>query len=295
MQRLTLYSHPLRIIWQEPSVSRLLQGATPVYAKTLISRLFTLCAQAHSAAAALLLFPEEEPDMQAAQQELARETLRRALTDWLPLFSHRQATVEEWALLRRGDLSPLASAIFFDDDPHSWLTAGEQGWDAWFLRGRSDAARWLSVLQNIITPVLPMATSPDQTLMTRGPLDVSPLAIEYPLLSACCPGGKTTALRLLARCITLARSLSVLPTLRWNRFENDGWKIAVVETARGWLVHQARLTTSGTILDYRIISPTTRHAQSDGVIARELAAIPVSLWLQQLQVIDPCVAVNIVE
>lgn len=41
--------------------------------KTLISRLFTLCAQAHSVAAALLLFPEK-PDMQAAQQELARET-----------------------------------------------------------------------------------------------------------------------------------------------------------------------------------------------------------------------------
>lgn len=84
MQRLTVYSHPLRIIWQEAPIGRLLQGATPVYAKTLISRLFTLCAQAHSVAAALLLFPEEKPDMQAAQQELARETLRRALTDWLP-------------------------------------------------------------------------------------------------------------------------------------------------------------------------------------------------------------------
>lgn len=89
--------------------------------------------------------------------------------------------------------------------------------------------------------------------------------------------------------------MSALPTLRWNRFDDGEWKIAVVETARGWLVHQARLTTSGNILDYRIISPTTRHAQPDGVIARELATIPLSLWSQQLQVIDPCVAVNIVE
>ncbi|HCL1640637.1 TPA: ATP/GTP-binding protein [Salmonella enterica subsp. enterica serovar 4,[5],12:i:-] len=295
MQRLTLYSHPLRIIWQEPPVGRLLQGATPIFAKTLISRLFTLCAQAHSAAASLLLFPEEEPDMQAPQQELARETLRRALTDWLPIFSHRQATVEEWALLRRGDLSQLANTIFFDGDPHFWLAAGVQGWEAWFLQRRSDAARWLATLQNIITPTLPMASFPDQTLITRGPLDVSPLAIEYPLLSASFLSGKTTALRLLARCITLARSLSALPTLRWNRFDDGEWKIAVVETARGWLVHQARLTTSGNILDYRIISPTTRHAQSDGVITRELAVIPVSLWSQQLLVIDPCVAVNIVE
>lgn len=163
------------------------------------------------------------------------------------------------------------------------------------MQGRSDAARWLAALQNIITPTLPMASRPDQTLITRSPLDVSPLAIEYPLLSACCLSGKTTSLRLLARCITLARSLSALPTLRWNRFDNGEWKIAVVETARGWLVHQARLTTSGSILDYRIISPTTRHAQADGVIARELAAIPVSLWSRQLQVIDPCVAVNIIE
>lgn len=44
-----------------------------------------------------------------------------------------------------------------------------------------------------------------------------------------------------------------------------------------------------------LIETTTRHAQSDGVIARELATIPLSLWSQQLQVIDPCVAVNIVE
>ncbi|EBL0524387.1 ATP/GTP-binding protein [Salmonella enterica] len=295
MQRLTLYSHPLRIIWQEPPVGRLLQGATPVYAKTLISRLFTLCAQAHSAAASLLLFPQEEPDMQAAQRELARETLRRALTDWLPIFSQRQATVEEWALLRRGDLSSLASTIFFADDPHSWLAAGVQGWEAWFLQGHSDAARWLAALQSIVTPTLPIASSPDQALITHGPLDVSPLAIEYPLLSACCLSGKNTALRLLARCITLARSLSALPTLRWNRFDDGEWKIAVVETARGWLVHQARLATSGNILDYRIISPTTRHAQSDGVIACELAAIPASLWSRQLQVIDPCVAINIIE
>ncbi|APQ80440.1 ATP/GTP-binding protein [Salmonella enterica subsp. enterica serovar Typhimurium] len=233
--------------------------------------------------------------MQAAQQELARETLRRALTDWLPLFSHRQATAEEWALLRRGELSPLASTIFFDDDPQTWLAAGVKGWEAWFLQERSETARWLAAVQNIITPTLPMASSPDHTLITHGPLDVSPLAIEYPLLSACCLSGKTTALRLLARCITLARSLSALPTLRWNRFDDGEWKIAVVETARGWLVHQARLTTSGNILDYRIISPTTRHAQPDGVIARELATIPLSLWSQQLQVIDPCVAVNIVE
>lgn len=105
-------SHPLRIVWQEPPIGRLLQGATPLHAKTLISRLFTLCAQAHSAAASLLLFPEEAPDMQAAQQELARETLRRALTDWLPQFSHRQATAEEWTLLRHGDLSLLADKLF---------------------------------------------------------------------------------------------------------------------------------------------------------------------------------------
>lgn len=101
MQRLTVYSHPLRIIWQEAPIGRLLQGATPVYAKTLISRLFTLCAQAHSAAAALLLFPEEKPDMQAAQQELARETLRRTgspclATDRQPLKNGRCYVAESY-------------------------------------------------------------------------------------------------------------------------------------------------------------------------------------------------------
>ncbi len=40
----------------------------------------------------------------------------------------------------------------------------------------------------------------------------------------------------------------------------------------------SQTATSGNIADYRIISPSaTRHAQPDGVIARELAAIPLSL------------------
>ncbi len=63
---------------------------------------------------------------------------------------------------------------------------------------------------------------------------------------------------------------------------------AVVETARGWLVHQARLTSGND--DYRIIA--YRHARP--ILTASLLAnwyIPLSLWSQQLQVIDPCVAV----
>ncbi len=188
MQRLTVYSHPLRIIWQEVPIGRLLQGATPVYAKTLISRLFTLCAQAHSAAAALLLFPEEKPDMQAAQQELARETLRRALTDWLPcLATDRQPlkngrcyVVESYPRWQAQFLTMILRLAC------RW----RKGLGSLVLQERSETARWLAAVQNIITPTLPMASSPDHTLITHGPLDVSPLAIEYPLLSACCLSGK---------------------------------------------------------------------------------------------------------
>ncbi|MGS8722658.1 ATP/GTP-binding protein, partial [Salmonella enterica subsp. enterica serovar Infantis] len=78
----------------------------------------------------------------------------------------------------------------------------------------------------------------------------SPLSIVYPILSACGLSGKTTARRLLARCISLARSLSALPTLRCNRFDEGEWKKAVVENALGCLVHQAILTKSCNILDY---------------------------------------------
>ncbi len=167
MQRLTVYSHPLRIIWQEVPIGRLLQGATPVYAKTLISRLFTLCAQAHSAAAALLLFPEEKPDMQAAQQELARETLRRALTDWLPcLATDRQPlkngrcyVVESYPRWQAQFLTMILRLAC------RW----RKGLGSLVLQERSETARWLAAVQNIITPTLPMASSPDHTLITHGP------------------------------------------------------------------------------------------------------------------------------
>lgn len=85
---------------------------------------------------------------------------------------------------------PAGKHNLFDDDPQTWLAAGVKGWEAWFLQERSETARWLAAVQNIITPTLPMASSPDHTLITHGPLDVSPLAIEYPLLSACCLSGK---------------------------------------------------------------------------------------------------------
>ncbi|PVL71364.1 hypothetical protein C4801_25730, partial [Salmonella enterica] len=45
----------------------------------------------------------------------------------------------------RGELSPLASTIFFDDDPQTWLAGGVKGWEAWFLQERSETARWAPI------------------------------------------------------------------------------------------------------------------------------------------------------
>lgn len=64
---------------------------------------------------------------------------------------------------------PAGKHNLFDDDPQTWLAAGVKGWEAWFLQERSETARWLAAVQNIITPTLPMASSPDHTLITHGP------------------------------------------------------------------------------------------------------------------------------
>ncbi len=74
MQRLTVYSHPLRIIWQEGVDRSLATGRNAGIRRRYFTFTYVVRSGHTGAAAALLLFPEEKPDMQAAQQELARET-----------------------------------------------------------------------------------------------------------------------------------------------------------------------------------------------------------------------------
>ncbi|MGL4859848.1 MAG: ATP/GTP-binding protein [Enterobacteriaceae bacterium] len=292
---LVITASPLQVEWQELPLSPLLKGKTPQQAMQLITHLYTLCGEAQKLAASLLLLPQNPVDLHAAQQELVQETLRRALCDWLPAWSGRQATMDNWSQLRSGQYHELAQQIFFTCPAERWLAQGAEGWSDWCLQQGSEVARWITQLWPVQTPPLFLASEPDKTLLTLTPKDVSPLALEYTCLQKMAQGNNFPALRLLARCITLARAMTCANSLRWHRFEHEGWQVAVVESARGWLIHQMRWEDNGTIAEYCITPPTRQHTHPQGLIKQTLSALAESCWYPHLLLLDPCVEFTVIK
>lgn len=288
---LVINDNPLSVHWSPLVISRLLIGTTPEQALKTISLLFTLCGQAQQLAAKLLLFPLQPAERHGAQQELAFETLRRLLSDWLPAFSRRKASAAEWQALRDRQFATLAEQLIFAQPAGNWLAAGYRHWRNWLEQPPTEVARWIASLWALTLPAPDLIGEADNRLLATTPAEVSPLALESVTLAPLLQGGEhLAALRLLARCVALARALSQSDSLRWRVFQCTDWQVAAVETARGWLVHQLRQDPAGQIADYRIIAPTHRHAVTNGLIVQTLAAVPKAQWLSQLLIIDPCVA-----
>jgi hypothetical protein len=79
----------------------------------------------------------------------------------------------------------------------------------------------------------------------------------------------------------------------------DGEGLAAVETARGLLLHRARLR-DGRVVDYRIVAPTEWNFHPDGALPRGLEGCDVADERQLLRAVrlavhalDPCVACRI--
>ncbi len=231
------------------------------------------------------------------------------------------------------DATALASAIsqvltgyVLGEAPGRWLARDPQALRRWCEAAATAAARHLALALRSPgptvdrTPLLPaLATwgedsirglalqalgQPDfcvRPLWLGRPAETGALARLWrdPTLSAWLGDlGRVSAARLLARLIELARLPDRLlaggaPLVRaW--LIGDGIGVAGVETARGLLLHVARME-AGRVADYRILAPTEWNFHPAGVLTEALLGLPVGTDLVEragrvVASLDPCVA-----
>lgn len=310
----------VRVRWPRRAPEQLFAGQAPVAALRLVPLLFTLCAAAQTLAAELALAAAAGRDaragheaLQALGRESARETLRQLLLDCATAFDGVPADghwLGRWREARDRDaLAALACDYVFGEPLDAWLARGEAGWLDWIDQAPTAPAGWLARLtgRQAGCPLLPpidaagLARAAGDWLAAEGPAwqgearEVGALRLEADRLPALLAAGLLPRARLLARLVRLARTLGgeALPAAGVARL-GDG-ALALVDTARGPLIHLAELETGGAIRAYRVIPPTAWHSHPQGLIRRvlESSADDEAEWRRQLALIDPCVGFDI--
>ena len=290
-------------------VSRLFTGRTPEEVLTLLPRLYTLCGQAHAAAARLALFPDSPPATETqrrVQIENLREHLLYLFVHWpeaseqtpaagelapaLALASRQLATPHETDTRR--ELLTWIETNVLDMPAGDFLALDDTGLRTWAQQGSTLPARLLHD-----THALPVVSEPTVQPLRRDDLEAVARAlaatdaarfVACPALDDGCrhtgpaaedpPAGTDTPLpplgrHLAARLRTLARlcrSLASPEAVDDSLFRTAG--LACAETSRGLLVHHARVT-EGRVSDYRILAPTEWNFHPRGLAARWLARI----------------------
>ncbi|WP_144372862.1 hypothetical protein [Vogesella urethralis] len=300
--------------WPRLAAEQLFVGRTPAEAIALAPQLFSLCGHAQQLAATLALAAASGQPAVADTQALAavrleaiRETLRRWLLDWAPACGQ---TVDPAALAALGravtlrDYRQLAAFCIFGTDPSIWRQYGLAGWQQWAASGDSAAAR---VLQQLLTAA-PEAVPALQWLHSAANLAANPhwlaghtpawygqavetgaLARYQPLLQPWLDAGHVSAARLLARWLALAAWLGEAEAGS-DSCTLAGSGLALVDTARGPLLHLATLGGDGRISHYRVLPPTLWHCHPQGCMAQAAANGTAAQVRRRLLLIDPCVA-----
>lgn len=310
----------LSVSWPRREAERLFIGQPARQALAMTPLLFSLCAQAQTLAAdmALRQAAGQTAEASVAQRtaltlEAVRETLRKLLLDWSQAFDGSVAAAHWMAQWRAAPdlpaLRTLAEALVYGEDCSQWLQAGEQGWQAWLEQGATAPARWLRMLDQpqpgctLLPPLVAgmLADNLADWLRPGGPVwqgqacEVGALAREAGQLRGMLQHGLRARARLLARLLQLARWLNGSQLQASATSLPDG-ALALVETARGPLVHLAALDENGNISRYRVLPPTLWHAHPEGLLRVSLgflADATAAEWQQQISLIDPCVACSI--
>jgi hypothetical protein len=311
----------VRVSWPRMEAERLFIGQSVAQVEAMTPLLFTLCAKAQSLAARLVLQQAAGQQATASDEqrtlltlEAARETLRKLLLDWSQAFDG-QAAAAEWTRQWRAAqnlpaLRQLAEAFVYGEDCLQWLQRGEDGWQAWLTQGDTAPARWLRMLDQPLPgcALLPplgadmLADHLADWLRPGGPVwqgqacEVSALAREAAHLPGMLGKNLRPRARLLARLLQLARWLTGTQPLRASAAKLPDGALALVETARGPLLHLAALDESGRISRYRVLPPTLWHAHPEGVLRVSLgllAEATAAEWQRQISLIDPCVAYSV--
>lgn len=291
-----------------PDASRWVVGRTPAEARTLLPRVFNLCAAAHRAACthALGLMADDATTEDAAMQA---ETVRDhgvALFHTWPALLGAEPDRESLKALTQPD-SAWTRRIAVDD-----LTAfSPADLDAWLAAGATGPARTLRAIRDRLDPAWGRAALPalasadldaalaapgwrparDATVLERvrrAPLIAGLLAQEEP------QGGPTLFTRLLARVVDLLWAASGRARAPLSGRTPGGAGFA--QAARGLLVHRAQVIGER-ITAYAVLAPSAWTLAPDGVLARMLAALPSrreTPMLAQLAAcaVNPCVPVS---
>jgi hypothetical protein len=312
----------VQVSWPRQAPETLFVGQTPYEALRLTPLLFTLCSGAQQLAARLALAcaagrgeGADDDDCRDLTREAARETLRKLLLDCAIEFDGAPADgpwLQRWRLAQGIEaLAALAEDYVFAEPADAWLARGEAGWLTWIAARTSAPARWLAGLTDrqagvALLPELDAAQlvrERDSWLAPEGPswqglpCEVGALRHEAQHLPQLLATGRLAAARLLARLMQLARWLGGTGQLKADVAPcGDGAALALVDTARGPLVHIAALDRHGRIRSYRVVPPTAWHSHPRGLIRVTLESRPQASeteWRRQLALIDPCVAFDL--
>jgi hypothetical protein len=309
------------VSWPRREAERLFIGQPACQAVAMTPLLFSLCAQAQTLAARLVLqqaagvqATASMAERQLLTQEAGRETLRKLLLDWSQVFDGGPAATHWTAQWRSAQTLPalraLAEDFVYGEDCAHWLQRGETGWQDWLKQGASAPARWLGMLDQaqpgcVLLPPLTagmLAANLADWLRPGGPVwqgqacEVGALAREATSLPGMLARHLRPRARLLARLLQLARWLSAESLLQAGAASLPDGALALVETARGPLLHLAALDENGSISRYRVLPPTLWHTHPEGLLRVSLgvtAAASDAEWQRQISLIDPCVAYSV--
>lgn len=306
---------PVRIVSNRTaSVAGLLKGRAAHEALALLPLVFSLCAHAHTGAARLAtgLGPA---DMRLVLAENAREHLLRIMLGWkgddiaeIPAKPVMALVPDTAAAIKDGNLEPVATGLetflktyvfgckpdeFLQMDAAQWL-ADTQTRPAAYLRGIK-AKNWQDLGA---VPALSLPEMQRDILLERlqmdgfcacpdwqgTPRETGPFARQknHPLVLS---QGAGLLARLLARLVELAQ---IPAQLRAAMPLEMPAGLGVIETARGRLIHMARME-NGLIADYKILAPTEWNFHPDGVASQALAGLVPDQARALVEAIDPCV------
>lgn len=317
-----------------PLASRLFSGRTPEAAVQLAPMLFSLCGRAQGAAAQAAMMAAqglEVSDVGVLENAIAREAMQehlwRLLLDWPALLglAPQQAEFVRWHTALR---SSADNAVSAEEIARDWLGIPVETWlawervadlESWWHAADSPAARLLHAVAatdagfaSQTVPLLPRETEfqawwgddvgesfallPD---WQGKPAETGTLA-EYATLPPISEALRKYPSRVLPRVLARMRDVLVLATGKGGSrmsHEGDGrgTGLAVVETARGKLMHRIRLE-NWNVRDYLIVAPTEWNLHPRGALAAGLVgsdATDATRLLKNARMLmlslDPCV------
>lgn len=283
----------MRIIFGEMNISRLLRGLNHFEVKNTIRRIYNMCPEAHITASNIIFNNRCYPDFNPLKQEIYEDLIRNTLLSWFPAFSNEKCPSYMMLMFRNGEYATLSSLLFFHEQAGEWLHKGPEYWEYSLLVKNEMTRLWCNELHKLPELGVKTISRPGLFLLENTDIDVSSYAISRNYLEKM--GMRDEAvLRLFARIILLARTLDRNSQLLWNRFDYIDWKVGIIETARGWLVHMAKLSDEGTVIDYKIISPTTYLVSEDGLLANALKKCTGELLDKYMVLLDPCAEVEFI-